>query len=277
MTAPDPLEQLWPDARARAVYRHYAWTLMRAVIDYFGVGEQDGSVLFDLDETGNAARILAADLSQRQHIRAQGLDWPLRNAASMSGLKRLENFQFCLEQVVADRVPGDVIETGVWRGGACIFARAILDALGEPDRLVWLADSFAGLPPPDGRYEADNSSTLHDIPELRVSVEQVKAQFDRFGVRGDGARFLKGWFADTLMTGAPGPFAIARLDGDMYASTMDALEGLYHKVSPGGFVIIDDYGAVPACRQAVEDFRTRQNITDPIQTIDWTGVYWRVA
>jgi hypothetical protein len=65
-----------------------------------------------------------------------------------------------------------------------------------------------------------------------------------------------------------------RLDGDLYESTMDALVNLYSKLSVGGFVIIDDYN-IGACRQAVADFRASQGVADPIESIDWAGVYWR--
>jgi O-methyltransferase len=61
----------------------------------------------------------------------------------------------------------------------------------------------------------------------------------------------------------------------MYESTHLALSALYPRVSPGGFVIVDDFGALPRCRQAVEDYRREHDITEPLATIDWTGVYWR--
>jgi O-methyltransferase len=68
---------------------------------------------------------------------------------------------------------------------------------------------------------------------------------------------------------------VLRLDGDLYESTMDALTALYPKLSPGGYAIVDDYGAIPACRQAVHDYRDAHGITEPIQEVDWTGAYWQ--
>ena len=103
----------------------------------------------------------------------------------------------------------------------------------------------------------------------------MKENFRRYGLLDDRVRFLQGWFKDTLPTVRDRRWAVIRLDGDMYESTMDALINLYDNLSPGGFAIIDDYGCIPACKQAVEDFRVARGITDPIQTIDWTGVYWR--
>ena len=69
--------------------------------------------------------------------------------------------------------------------------------------------------------------------------------------------------------------ALLRLDGDLYESTMDALVHLYPKLEPGGYLIVDDYGDIPACRQAVHDYRSRHGITEEIEPIDWTGVFWR--
>ncbi|MCC6446024.1 MAG: class I SAM-dependent methyltransferase [Armatimonadetes bacterium] len=206
--------------------------------------------------------------------RADGSDWP-PTAHTMIGLKRLDNLQFCIEDVLNGGVPGDLIETGAWRGGASIFMRAVLKAYGVSDRLVWVADSFQGLPRPDAaKFPADAGDNHFVFDELAVSLEQVRTHFDRYGLLDDRVRFLKGWFKDTL-PGAPiQRLAVIRLDGDMYESTMDALIPLYPKLSPGGYLIIDDL-ALPGCRQAVEDYRKARGITDEIVTVDWTGAYWR--
>jgi hypothetical protein len=89
-------------------------------------------------------------------------------------------------------------------------------------------------------------------------------------------RFLEGFFAETLPNAPVNRLALLRADGDMYSSTMDILNNLYSKMSAGGFVIIDDYGSVSACRTAVDEFRTTHGIHAPIHQIDSTGVYWRV-
>jgi O-methyltransferase len=197
-------------------------------------------------------------------------------AHTMAGLKRLDNVHLCVEQVLRDGVPGDLIETGVWRGGVPILMRAILAAYGITDRTVWVADSFCGLPPPDPeKYPADRGLALNGIAELEVSVERVKSHFDRYGLLDEQVRFLEGWFRDTLPTAPIEALAVLRLDGDLYESTMDALQALYPKLSPGGYVIVDDYGAIEACRRAVHDFRSAHNIADRIAHVDWTAVYWR--
>ena len=183
--------------------------------------------------------------------------WTGRYAAhTMIGRKRLENVQSCIEDVLAHGVPGDLIETGVWRGGATILMRAVLKAHGVTDRLVWVADSFAGLPAPDSnRYPRDEGDQLHTFRQLAVSLEQVQDNFRRYGLLDDQVRFLKGWFRETLPSAPIDRLAVLRLDGDLYQSTIEALESLYDRISVGGYVIVDDYGNVAGCRQAVHDFR----------------------
>ena len=87
-------------------------------------------------------------------------------------------------------------------------------------------------------------------------------------------KFLEGWFRDTLPTAPVEKLAVLRLDGDLYESTILALDSLYPKLSPGGFVIIDDY-ILEFCRKAVEDYRAKHGITDEMIQIDRTAVFWK--
>jgi hypothetical protein len=216
-------------------------------------------------------------LKELEAMRERGTCWPPR-AHTMIGLKRLDHLQYCAEAVIREGVPGDFIETGVWRGGACIFMRAILKAYGEKERAVWVADSFEGLPPPDpDTYPADVDDQFHTYSQwLAISREQVERNFRRYGLLDQQVRFLKGWFKDTLPNASIERLAILRLDGDMYESTIQALDALYPKLSLGGFVIIDDYFFQP-CAQAVRDFRGAHGINDEIIDIDLEGrgSYWR--
>ena len=208
-------------------------------------------------------------------LREEGRDWPAA-AETMIGLRRLDNLHFCIADVLRRRVPGDLIETGVWRGGASIFMRAVLKAYNDTERVVWLADSFAGLPKPNPAvYPADAGDLLWTHTILAVSLEEVKENFTRYGLLDDQVRFLAGWFRDTLPNAPIGSLAVLRLDGDLYESTMDALRFLYPKLSVGGYAIVDDYGAMAACRAAVDDFRAEHGITEELQQIDWTGVFWK--
>ncbi|MEM7230186.1 MAG: TylF/MycF/NovP-related O-methyltransferase [Planctomycetota bacterium] len=207
--------------------------------------------------------------------RANGTDWPAFGY-SMIGLKRMDQLQRAIETIERERIEGDFVETGVWRGGAVILMLAVLRQLGVTDRIVWACDSFEGLPAPT--HEADAGYDLSDDPYLAVSVDDVRANLERFGVFDERrVRFLKGWFKDTLADSPIDRIAILRLDGDLYESTMDVLTALYDRVQPGGYIIVDDYGAWEPCRKAVADFRRDRGITTPIEDIDGTGAWWRKA
>lgn len=208
-------------------------------------------------------------------LREYGWDWP-SIAHSMIGKKRMDNLRLLTERVLFDNVPGDLIETGVWRGGACIYFRAILEAYNVKNRKVWLADSFEGLPPPNAAaYPADKGDDFHTYSELAVSLEQVKSNFEKYCLLDGQLKFLKGWFKDSLPNAPIDRIAILRLDGDMYESTIDALTHLYDKVATRGYIIVDDYRVVLGCRQAVDDFRAQRGIEDEIVEIDGVGIYWQ--
>lgn len=197
-------------------------------------------------------------------------------AHTMVGVDRLDNLRRLTQLTLDEHVPGDFIETGVWRGGCCILMRGILAVNEIRDRKVYVADSFAGVPPPRPEvYPADRDLRLDLSTELSVSLETVKENFRRYGLLDDQVVFVEGLFSETLPALDAGPFALARLDGDLYESTYIALQCLYPRLSPGGFLIVDDYGVIEACRRAVDDYRKEHNIDAPINWIDRTGVWWR--
>lgn len=206
--------------------------------------------------------------------REEGRDRPLY-AQTMIGLKRMRNLRDAVETVIAEGVGGDLIEAGVWRGGASILMRGVLAAYEEPGRRVFVADSFAGLPEPDAeRYPLDAADLNYAEEELAVGVDEVRANFERYGLLDDRVRFVAGWFRDTLPALAEETFAVVRLDGDLYESTMDGLVNLYPRLAVGGYLIIDDYGFENS-RAAVEDYRREHGISEPIELVDWVGAYWR--
>lgn len=211
-----------------------------------------------------------------QYRRENGRDWPAR-AETMVGLRRLTNIRFCVESVLREGVPGDLMETGVWRGGTSIFMRAILKAYGVVDRKVWLADSFQGMPPADAlHFPADQGfGDLARCTILSVGVEEVRRNFERYGLMDEQVEFIVGWFRDTLADAPVERLALLRLDGDLYESTMLALDALYPKLSPGGYCVVDDYQVVPACKDAVSDYRLKHDIDDALIQIDQSGVFWR--
>jgi len=225
------------------------------------------------DTEGDTQRYVAAAITHYQQS----------SAISMLPLVRMDNLQMCIRDIVARDVPGDLIETGVWRGGATIFMRAVLKTLNVTDRTVWVADSFEGLPEPDAeKYPLEaksfkSAAMTKYYKHMASALDEVKRNFAAYGLLDDQVKFLKGWFKDTLPIAPVERLAIMRLDGDYYESTRDALVNLYDKLSIGGYVIIDDYGedTWTYCRKAVEEFRAERGITDPLVRVDKPCSFWR--
>jgi O-methyltransferase len=240
--------------------------------DFYGPQERLVDLLREAKQTGLTVLPAVGDASRK-------LKLPMRNYIELShtmiGRRRLENIQYCVETALEESVPGDVIETGIWRGGATIFMRGILAAYGVTDRTVWAADSFHGVPSPSLSQDGDMDFSARVLPVLAVNCRQVRELFARYGLLDDQVRFLEGWFKDTLAIAPIERLAVLRLDGDLYESTMDALNPLYAKVSRGGFVIVDDYFSCPPCGRAITDFRAEHSIREPLIQIDEQSVFWR--
>jgi hypothetical protein len=148
-------------------------------------------------------------------LRAEGRDWPA-DAETMVGLKRLDSLQCCIERVLEDDVPGDLLEAGVWRGGASIFMRGVLKAHGDTTRVVWAADSFQGLSKAElGIWRDDERGRLSEFGTTLAVPPTTCARISYATVCWTIIRFLPGWFRDTL-PGAPiRQLALLRLDGDI--------------------------------------------------------------
>jgi hypothetical protein len=263
-------------------------------------------------------------------IRVLGQDLPTQ-AHTMIGWHRLTNIEACGSAVIEDGIPGDFVETGVARGGAAIFMRAVLKAYGVTDRRVIACDTFMAAPqPPTGsvgravwplvlrvvslitripskrwrmtlyrwleEHQQSFPRSANPSPEIvetgiglvrfyadhpslfdkdRASLAAVRSHFARYGLLDSQVLFLEGFFADTLPKTPIDHIAVLRLDGDTYESTRSVLDILYHKVSSGGYVIIDDYLTFQDCRRAVDSFRQEHGITDAMAEIDENGVFWK--
>lgn len=227
-------------------------------------------------------KMVQYDRQRREH----GADLPVE-AHTMIGKYRLDNIQTCIKDIIEKRIPGDLIEAGAGRGGATIFMKAALEAYGDKTRKVFVADSFEGIENLQSNvYEDVDRKLIHWEKEavrlflkkspvsLNVSVEQVKSNFEKYGLLDERVIFVKGWFKDSLPKANIRKLSLVRVDADLYASTMDALVALYPKLSKGGYIIIDDYFIIPFCKAAVDDYRKKNNISDPIIRIDWNAAYW---
>jgi O-methyltransferase len=166
-----------------------------------------------------------------------------------------------VDSVLAERIPGAFVECGVWRGGASFLMADLLRRKGLADRTVWMFDSFEGLPPPssvDGT-RAQHFKDATDDPahwdNCTASLEEVRDAAQHLGLTSR-VELVKGWFDQTLPAKKAdiGPIALLRIDGDWYESVKTCLEELYEQVSPGGYVIVDDYYDWPGCAIAVHEY-----------------------
>jgi O-methyltransferase len=172
-------------------------------------------------------------------------------------------------QVDRDRVPGAIVDCGVWNGGS-----TVLLSIGAPGREVWAFDSFEGLPEADPQLDGDEAQGW--TGECLGAEDVLREGFARYA---DPQRLhvVKGWFQDTFPTAAEqvGQVAVLHADGDWYESVKLTLETFYDRIAPGGYVVIDDYGEWIGARRATDEFRAARGITAPLVTVDHTGRYWR--
>lgn len=184
----------------------------------------------------------------------------------------LGNISSLLYEVKEEKIPGAFVEAGVWRGGACIWARAVMDSL-EMDEPVYVCDSFEGLPMPT--WKEDEGDTHFIFPELSVSLPTVQENFGYFPIKGE-VKYIKGLFSETMpkLKDEIGAISILRVDADMYEGTTQVLENLYDKVSERGYVICDDY-SLPNAKKAIDDFREKRGITSPLIKRNETIYHWK--
>ena len=268
-----PIRAAAPGHDRESLRRAYLELLKLALCDLVGVGTTS---VQGKPGGGLEPRELTGD---RRRERARGQDWPL-HGLTMTGLARLDDLQGCVESILEGGVEGDLIEAGSWRGGSSMLMRATLDTLAANERTVYVADSFAGFPTaeqsPPGEYPETLGPYLSAFEVLTAPLEEVAESFERLGL-GRGVEFVPGFFEQTLPPLSGHRWSLIRLDADTYDATMLALRSLYPGLSPGGYAIIDDYGALEECRVAVQRFRSEQGIEEPLVQVDEACVRWRRA
>jgi O-methyltransferase len=177
-----------------------------------------------------------------------------------------------VDDLLAAGVEGDLVECGVWRGGASFVMADRLRRAGADGRAVWMFDSYEGMPPPqpiDGEraFEwANDADGDFYFDNCTANLTDVQAAAEKLGLT-PRVRMVKGWFDDTLPSHRDriGPIALLRIDADWYDSVLCCLENLYDLVSPGGLVVLDDYYTWDGCTQAVHDFLSRRHLAHRIE------------
>ena len=192
-------------------------------------------------------------------------------------------FALCnaVEYITRHKVPGDIVECGVWKGGSMMAIAHVLKNL-QAHRRLYAFDTFTGMPQPT---ERDKDLTGTSAAEQMViehqkiapawaykpSFEEVQTNLRSTGYREELMVLVKGMVEDTVPMLAPERIALLRLDTDWYESTYHELVHLYPRLSVGGVLIIDDYGHWRGAREATDRYMAENQIRLLLNRIDYTG------
>lgn len=188
--------------------------------------------------------------------------------------ERVGNMVDAVRFAVRANIPGAVVECGVWRGGAMMAAAQALMAVSDATRELWLYDTFEGMPDPsphDVFIEGNPAQEILKSGDNFAALADVQRNMDTTGYPTDLITYVKGKVEDTIPSRIPASVAVLRLDTDWYESTRHELENLYSLVSPGGVVIIDDYGSWRGSQKAVDEFMSSLERPMYLARIDYTG------
>ena len=197
---------------------------------------------------------------------------------TMTSMSRVFACIAAVEHVSDRGIPGAIVECGVWRGGSTMAALLALTRRSDVSRDVWLYDTFEGMVAP-GQHDADTEKRLFSSYSrddggsdwCRADLGEVYANVASCGYPMDRVRFVKGRVEQTLPHNAPEHISVLRLDTDFYESTRAELENLFPRLSSGGCLLIDDYGAFAGAKRAVDEFLAGHGITAFLARIDSTG------
>jgi hypothetical protein len=249
--------------RSRLAY----FEVLKAMLSGSAFGSSEKSV-----ETANNYKRKLNARPLNTNSRQMGLDWTYLGS-TMVGLTRLQNILFVIQNVIKNNVPGDFVETGVWRGGASIFAQGIIQAYHQ-NRRVFVCDSFSGLPPGNAAIHPKDIG-WDNSPYLEVSAEMVASNFKNFELLQDNVIFVKGFFKNSMpaLASLVNRIGVLRFDGDMYESAADVFYNLYDKIPVGGYIIMDDWYGFPSSN-AVLDFFQVHNCAENLVRIDSASAYF---
>lgn len=201
---------------------------------------------------------------------------------TMTTVERRYALWTTVRHVLDHGLEGDVVECGVWRGGSSMLIGHLLAGAGDESRRMWLYDTFEGMSlptehdvDPQGRRMSDVWEQHQGRKEDEVfaygSFEEVERNMLSTGFPADRVTYVKGKVEDTIPGQVPEKIAILRLDTDWYESTRHELEQLWHRLVPGGVLIIDDYGHWAGARKAVDEFFAGREDAPLIMRIDDSG------
>jgi hypothetical protein len=194
---------------------------------------------------------------------------------TMTSIERVTGLSHAVRYLVRARIPGAMVECGVWKGGSMMAVALTLLELGDV-RDLYLFDTFEGMTPPteqDITYAGVTAAELLASPTGRMrcdaAMDQVRGALASTGYPMDHVHLVRGPVEDTLPGHAPEQLALLRLDTDFYASTSHELAHLYPRLSAGGVLILDDYGSWRGAKQAVDEYFHDAAVL--LHRLDWTG------
>jgi O-methyltransferase len=226
-------------------------------------------------ESGNAGKFVDIsddDLAVYQRVKPYTLTGPERVYALAQAVR----------YVAGNEIPGAMVECGVWKGGSMMAVALTLIGLGKQDRDLYLFDTFEGMPQPSGMdVSHDGLTAAADFEKTKISedssdwcrapLDLVQTVLGSTGYDSSRIHLVKGKVEDTIPEAAPERIALLRLDTDWYESTRHELQHLFPRLSPGGVIVIDDYGHWQGARQATDEFLARNKIPLLLNRIDYTA------
>jgi cephalosporin hydroxylase len=275
--------EVMDDRAARAVHRyldllrdallneHYVENELRIehLLECIDTGED-----VDLRKLADPIRYMSSALLLRQQERRAG-ELPQATPGSEGvayagmGRFRLEHLERCLELIREEAIGGDLVESGTGRGGAAIFMCGFLAAYEVSGRRMWVADRFA-----TAGSAGTRDGLRRDGFRFARDFNTVREGFARFGLLDDRVVFLQGPPSRTLAEAPIDEIAVLRVESQEPDEVAAVLGALYDRVTPGGFVVVDGYGA-PECEAAVEEFRSLHGLVEPLERVDWSAAAWR--
>lgn len=199
-----------------------------------------------------------------------------KDVETMTSKDRVRALHNALKCVYEDKILGDFVECGIYKGGNLIIARAFMESVNDI-RKIWGYDTFTGMTPPDISIDGDKSKKWNTSSKCEASYQEVHDYLQKFFIIDQNIALIKGNVNETLLleNNKPKNISILRLDTDFYDSTKVELETLYEKLSIGGYLIIDDYGHWQGCKKAVDDFFGEEFVTKNFKKVDYTCRIYR--
>ncbi len=183
---------------------------------------------------------------------------------TMVGPERIQSLARLAQRLEDEHIPGDVVECGVYKGGtAALLARTATRS--RLPRTLWLFDVFRGMPPATA---ADGPEAPSWVGNLTSSPRRVERLLRRAGADLSRVRIVPGLFQHTFPSVRIPQIALLNIDADWYESVKLCLDTFYDSVVPRGFISIDDYGAWPGCRLAVDEFFRLRALSFPLHPVD---------